>query len=87
MLVGASVSYDNAPGVAWEPRRIEIGTTVITSYTAQGLSVLEARSKSAAFKKEVGEALTAAGYPARADMSQVNTLKVIALLSYLVILK
>jgi len=86
VLAGASVSYDNAPGVAGAPARIEIGTTVITSYTAQGLSVLEARNKSAAFKKEVGEALTAAGYPARADMSQVNTLKVIALLSYLVIL-
>jgi hypothetical protein len=86
VLAGASVSYDNAPGEPGAPARIEIGETVINSYSAQGLSVAGARASSIAFKKTVAEALTAAGYPAKADMSQVDTFRVILILSYLMLL-
>ena len=46
----------------------------------------EAKAKDAAFKKDVREALNAAGYPAKADPAQVNIPAVLALLVYLVIL-
>jgi MFS family permease len=86
VLASASVSYDNAPGEPGAPARIEIGETVINSYSAQGLSVAGARTSSNAFKKTVAEALTAAGYPAKADMNQVDTFQVILILSYLMLL-
>ena len=86
VLAGASVSYDNAPGVAGAPARIEIGATVIASYSSQALSAAEARATGAAFKKTVAEALKTAGYPAKADMSQVDTFRVILILSYLMLL-
>jgi MFS family permease len=86
VLAGASVSYDNVDGAAGAPATITIGTTVIPSYTSRGLSVAEARAKDAEFKAAVAGALQAAGYPDKADMAKVDTLMVIALLTYLVIL-
>ena len=86
VLAGASVSYDNAPGVAGAPAIITIGKTVITSYASKGLPAGEAKAKAATFRKEVDEALKAAGYPAKADMSKVDTFMVILILTYLVIL-
>jgi len=59
---------------------------VIPSYTSKGLPAAEAKAKDGEFKKAVAAALKAAGYPAKADMSKVNTVMVIALLTYLVIL-
>jgi predicted MFS family arabinose efflux permease len=86
VLAGSSVSYDNVPGVAGAPATITIGSTVIPSYASKGLPAAEAKAKDAAFKKAVGDALKTAGYPAKADMSKVDTFMVIAILTYLVIL-
>ena len=86
VLAGSSVSYENVAGAAGAPAIITIGSTVIPSYTSKGLPAAEAKAKDGEFKKAVAAALKAAGYPAKADMSQVNTVMVIALLTYLVIL-
>ena len=86
VLAGASVSYENAAGAADVPASIKIGTTVIPSYSGNGLTVSEVKAKDAAFTQAVADALSAAGYPAKADMTQVNAIMVIAVLTYLVIL-
>ncbi len=86
VLAGSSVSYENAVGAAGAPAVIKIGETAITSYSSKGLSAAEAKAKGDAFKKDVAAALKAAGYPAKADMAKFDKLKVIAILTYLVIL-
>ncbi len=85
-LAGASVSYQNAHGAAGTPARITIGETVILSYSAKGLTHAEEKIRDEAFKQQVSEALKQAGYPLKADMSKVNQVKVVAILTYLVIL-
>ena len=86
VLSANSVSYDNAPGAAGTPATIKIGDTVITSFSAAGLSADEAKKKDVEFKKATTDALKAAGYPAKADPAKVDKLMVIVILSYLVIL-
>ena len=86
VLSANSVSYENAAGAAGAPATIKIGETVITSYTAVGLSADEVKKKDVEFKKATTDALKAAGYPAKADPAKVDKLMVIAILSYLVIL-
>jgi MFS family permease len=86
VLSANSVSYDNAAGAAGAPATIKIGETLITSYTAVGLSADEAKKKDVEFKKATTDALRAAGYPAKADPAKVDKLMVIVILSYLVIL-
>ena len=86
LLAGASVSYENAAGTAGTPATIKIGETVIPSYTAKGLPADEAKKKDGEFKKAVADALKAAGYPTKADPARVNTVMVVLILSYLVLL-
>ena len=86
VLAGASVSYENAAGTAGTPATIKIGETVIPSYTAKGLPADEAKKKDGEFKKAVADALKAAGYPTKADPARVNTVMVVLILSYLVLL-
>ena len=86
VLSANSVSYDNAVGVAGAPATIKIGETVITSYTATGLSTDDAKKKDVEFKKAITDTLKAAGYPAKADPAKVDKPMVILILSYLVIL-
>jgi hypothetical protein len=81
VLSANSVSYDNAAGAAGAPATIKIGETVITSYTAVGLTADEVKKKDVEFKKATTDALKAAGYPAKADPAKVDKLMVIAILS------
>jgi len=85
-LASASVSYDNIAGPAGTPAVIRIGETVVNGVAVKGLPAAEAKAKEAAFRKEVAEALKAAGYPVKADMARFDKLSVIAILTYLVIL-
>ena len=88
-LALGSVSYDNAAAAPGKPATITIGDKSITAPAAVVAKHKfdEASSKQiAAFKKEVNDALKAAGYPAKADPAKINTPMVIALLVYLVIL-
>ncbi|MEK8032136.1 MFS transporter [Ideonella sp. DXS29W] len=83
VLSGRSVSYEtvDAPGVA----KISIGETIIESYASTGLPADEAKKKDAEFKKVVGDALKAAGYPEKADPAKVDKVKIVLILSLLVI--
>jgi MFS family permease len=85
-LAQSSVSYENAAGTG--PATIKVGDKVITAPvgTVANHKFDEASTKAiAAFKKEVGETLKAAGYPAKADPAKINTVKVVAILTLLVI--
>ena len=85
-LASASVSYDSLPGAAGAPAVIAVGPTRISSYSAQGLTPREAQTQAEAFKQTLTDALAQAGYPEKADMTQFDKPKVLALLTYLVIL-
>jgi MFS family permease len=86
VLAGSSVSYENIVAPAGAVATIKIGATEIPSYSSKGLSADEAKAKDAEFKKAVADDLKAAGYPAKADMAKVDSVMVIAILTYLVIL-
>jgi MFS family permease len=83
VLSGRSVSYENVAGVG--PAKINIGETVIESYAATGLPADEAKKKDGEFKKAVGDALKAAGYPEKADPAKIDKVKIVLILSLLVI--
>jgi MFS family permease len=88
-LAQNSVSYDNTAGEAGRPATITIGDKSIVAPTALVANSKfddESTRKIAAFKKEVNDALKAAGYPAKADPAKMNKGMVIAILVYLVIL-
>ena len=61
---------------------IEVGSTSISSYDA---TAPDAKAKAEAFDKELGAALTTAGYPAKAAPEQINRPMVTLLLWILVI--
>ena len=85
-LTNASVSYTNLSGAAGAPAVIAVGPVQIISYSTQGLTTQEAQLKTEAFKQSLTTALAQAGYPDKADMAQFDKLKVLALLTYLVLL-
>jgi hypothetical protein len=85
-LAGRSVSYENAVGAAGSTASVSVGATVIPGYSVKGVSKEEAAAKKAEFDKALGDALKAAGYPAKADMAKFDKVTVIAILTYLVIL-
>ena len=80
-LASASVSYDNASAAPGATATITVGTTVINSYSAKGVSKEEAKAKSDEFKKALGDALKAANYPAKADMAKFDKVTVAAILT------
>ena len=87
-LAQNSVSYDNAVAAAAGPAVITIGDKAITAPTATVVASKfdEASVKAiAAFKKEVSDALKAAGYPAKADPAKVDKVTIVIILTILVI--
>ena len=86
VLAGASVSYENVEAPAGTVASIKIGAVAIPSYTSKGIPADEAKKKDAEFKKAVADDLKTAGYPTKADPARINTVMVIAILTYLVIL-
>ncbi|MDM0042995.1 MFS transporter [Variovorax dokdonensis] len=88
-LVQNSVSYDNVVGAPGSKAIVKIGDKQVTA--PEGVVARskfdEASVKSiAAFKKEVGDDLKAAGYPAKADPAKMNKVLMVIILSYLVLL-
>jgi MFS family permease len=85
-LAQSSVSYENKAGTG--PSTITIGDKVITAPTANVVNSKfdeDSTKAIAAFKKDVGDTLKAAGYPAKADPAKVDKVKVVAILTLLVI--
>jgi len=85
-LAAKSVSYDNVAAPAGTIAKIKIDEVEIESYNAKGISADEAKEKAGTMAKALNDALVAEGYPAKADMAKVDTLKVVLILTYLVIL-
>ncbi|MES2071673.1 MAG: MFS transporter [Pseudomonadota bacterium] len=85
VLANASVGYVSEAAPAGSIASIKIGDKVFQGYDATGLPKDEAAAKDKAFKKELGDAIKAAGYPAKADPAQINKPMVFVLLLILVI--
>ena len=83
-------------GVPYANARSDSGTWVqvgdgsdadrVPSFDGRALSPAELKSRRAEFTAQLQQALSAAGYPARADMSQANFPMLVALCAYLVLL-
>jgi MFS-type transporter involved in bile tolerance (Atg22 family) len=84
-LSNASVAYTNVAGAPGSVASVKVGDKVINGYDATNLPKEEAAAKDAAFKKELGDAVKAAGYPTKADPAQINKPMVLALLTLLVL--
>ncbi len=88
-LAQSAASYETVAGPAGTVAQVKVGETVVNSLNATKATEHkfdEASTKGiATFKKELGEALKAAGYPAKADPTKVNKPMVVAILTLLVI--
>ena len=90
-LAQSSVSYDNVDAPAGTPATISVGEKIITPPAATVANQkfdAESTAKIAAFKKEIGADLAAAGYPAKAkpiDFMGNQWWKIVGILWILVI--
>jgi MFS family permease len=85
VMASNSASYSSVAGPAGTVAKVKIGETEIESYSSKGLSKDEAKAKDTAFKKDIRDALNAAGYPTKADPAEINKPMVLLLLTILVI--
>ena len=81
-LVRAGVPYSNEAAPAGAIAEVDVGNTRIPSYDAKAA---DAKDKAAAFSKSLGDAVKAAGYPAKADPAQINWTMVTLMLVILVV--
>ncbi|MEC3765810.1 MULTISPECIES: MFS transporter [Cupriavidus] len=88
-LAQASASYEVVEAPAGTVATVKIGDKEIKAFDAKlvnGHSFDDAsKQQIAAFKKEVGSSMAAAGYPTKADPAQMNTIMVLVILVILVI--
>ena len=90
MLTAASVSYTIQDAPAGTVASVKVGDTTFQSFngvlTPDGLNLDAAtKARQDALKKEVSGALTAAGYPAKADPAEINKPMLVLLLFILVL--
>jgi MFS family permease len=90
MLSNASVNYTTQDAPAGSVAKIKVGDKEISSFNAvmtpDGLNFDKpSKDTEAALKKEVGGAIKAAGYPAKADDAQMNKPMVVLILFILVL--
>jgi hypothetical protein len=81
-LVNSGVPYRNEAAPAGTVAHARIGTTNVAGYDG---TAPDAKAKAAVFSKGMSAALTAAGYPAKADPAGISWVPLIALLWVLVI--
>ncbi|MBP0620215.1 MFS transporter [Cupriavidus consociatus] len=88
-LAQSSASYEVVEAPAGTVATVKIGDKEIKAFDAKlaNSHAFDDASKAqiAAFKKEVSGAMSAAGYPAKADPAQMNTIMVLVILVILVI--
>ena len=87
-LSAASVSYDNETAPTGTTAQVKIGDKVIPGIEVKGLSADEHKKQEAEFKKALGDAIKAAGYPAKAkpiDVMSGQWWSIVAILTLLVI--
>ncbi|MDB5449231.1 MAG: transporter [Phenylobacterium sp.] len=84
-LANAGVPYANQAVPRGSTAVVRIGPTQIASFKGEGLPAPELKARKAAWTKTLGDALKAAGYPAKADPAKMNKPLVVALLWLLVL--
>ncbi|QIL19533.1 MFS transporter [Thermomonas sp. HDW16] len=84
-LAKAGIPYTIQPAAAGSVAKVSIGGTDVAGFEGAGLTKDEGKAKSDAFGKELKGALTAAGYPEKADPARINKPMVLLLLWILVI--
>ncbi|AFM13351.1 MFS transporter [Turneriella parva] len=85
VLAKRAVAYRTEPAPPGYAASVKVGTQEISVRNGGNLGTAEFKEHFAAAEKEIGAAVTAAGYPLRADPSRVNIPMVLLLLSLLVI--
>jgi MFS family permease len=89
-LARTGVPYENESAAAGSIAKVRIGTgesaVYIDSFPGNTMTTAEFTPAAAAFTARLKSELGTAGYPAKADMNQVNYLMLIVLCTYLVIL-
>jgi Sugar (and other) transporter len=89
-LAKAGVPYQNEDAPAGTVARVRVGNgaqaVYVDSFAGNTLAKADFKPQSDAFLKQLKDVLNGAGYPAKADMSQVNYPMVIVLCAYLVLL-
>jgi predicted MFS family arabinose efflux permease len=84
-LAKGGISYRNEAAPPGSVAQVKIGTIVISSFEGAGLDAAALKTSQDDFKKQMGEALKAAGYPDKADPALINKPMAIAILTLLVI--
>ena len=85
-LAKGAVSYSKIEAQAGSIAQVKVGGQTFTAPDPSKVTGEERKAAITAFQDEVKTALTAAGYPAKADPDAINTPVVIAVLTYLVLL-
>ncbi len=83
---GASYTSFTRERMTGEPARVRIGSRVLAAPDPWRLAEEDRAGAIAAFRSELQNALTDAGYPAKADPAAINKPLVVAILFYLVLL-
>ena len=86
VLAKKGIPYSNAEAPAGSVANVSIGGVAIPSFEGDALDKKAFTDQSAAFSKQVFEALKTAGYPDKADPAAINSPVAILLLTYLVLL-
>jgi len=84
-LAKAGVTYTNAPAAAGAVAQVRIGDMVLPAFAGDKLDKAQFAERKKSWEAELGAALTAAGYPAKADSALVNKPLVVGILTLLVI--
>ncbi|MFZ5747469.1 MAG: MFS transporter [Pseudomonadota bacterium] len=85
-LAKGGINYHNVEAPAGTIAQIKIGNTVLTAPNPAELTGDARKEAITAFQGQVKTGLTDAGYPAKADPAQINTVAVVAILFFLVLL-
>ena len=85
-LASAGVSYETRPAAPGEAAAVRIGEAVLPSFDGTALSSKAFAERQTAWRKDLGAALAAAGYPAKADPAKVDRPMVVGILFVLVLL-
>ena len=84
-LAKAGVPYTVQAAPVGSVARVEVGGNVVESYDAAGLATADFRARSAELAASIKGALTAAGYPEKADPDRINIPMTLLILWILVI--
>ncbi len=84
-LSKAGISYENVAAPAGTLASIKIGTATVASFEGEPLSKTELKTSQEAFKLSMQKAMSAAGYPEKADTAKIHKPLTILILTILVL--